>query len=197
MLRPALLGKPGSGGVPWGEHPPLPPRAAVWSRVGMGGKGLWRARVEGAALGLWSKALAAALAPRNSSQGRPWRGGGGQPREGHCTRRAIYGAGAGGGRSSRFGSRAACGRSVPGVRLPPGFSRSELVIQALTLPVASPRAPQPSRRRGGCSGARVRAPGGKPPVLQSCSISQLPAQFGQWGRHPPPLHRDIWVPDAL
>ena len=97
--------------------------------------------------------------------------------------------------SSQFGSRAVCRRSTPGVRLLPSFSHSELVIQALTLPVTPMQMPQPSRLHGGCSGegeehtcsrARLRAPGGKPAMLLSHCTSQLLAQLGQWGCHPLP-----------
>lgn len=44
-LQPALLGKPGSTGVPWGE--PLQGSSVGW--VGAGGKGLWSVQEKGAA----------------------------------------------------------------------------------------------------------------------------------------------------
>lgn len=79
---------------------------------------------------------------------------------------------------------------MPSVRLPPGFSHSELVIQVLTVCVAPLHTPQPPRLCGGCSGdgekhacSRLRALGVKPAMLQSCCNSQFPGLFGQWGCH--------------
>lgn len=134
-----------------------------------------------------------ALAPRNSSQGHPrWDGGSNRKRAtGPSTQFMALGI-----NSSRFGSRAACGKSTPGVRLLPGFSHSELVIAALTPVVSLLHMLQPpwlhrGRKEKGeehtCSRAQLGVLDGKPATLLSHHTSQLPARLELWGCHPPTM----------
>lgn len=106
--------------------------------------------------------------------------------------------------SSRFGSRAACRRSTPGVRLLPGFSHSELVIQALTVRVAPLRTPQPPRLRGGCGGdgKEQRAAGhSSGRRVESLPCSSPAAHHSSWdglgSGDVTPCHGDIWVDDSF
>lgn len=144
--------------------------------------------------GLWSKALAAALAPRNSSQGHPRWGGGGHPREGHWTQRAIYGAGGekkqpvweqSGVREERAWGQAAARFLSLGAR----YSSVDFARRSPARATATSAAWW--MQRGTARGTGWKAC--HSPVLLHITASSTVWAVGT----SPPLHRDIWVPDAL
>lgn len=169
----------GSGGAPAaagsrGGARGVPAGAAAQFWVEMGGKRLFGgSRAASLVVGLWSEALAAALAPRNSSQGHGGGEAGGRLREGRRRpQHAIYGSGGKNAAGLRAEQRA--GGARPGSACFPFSPLLQRVTRAFPLPVVLPscKVDAAGKARSG------HAAGTKSALLPSCHMSWLPAPLG-------------------